>query len=241
MISKSREISRASLNSIPVPVRPETKYWKGINHGVLANAIIDEIQNRSLTILSEQWSVSSKNQTILWGSIDLAIDFDIGQSATFSIGVRHGNLSQYALSFAVGARVCVCDNGMFYGDYVMKRRHTINTDMHKHIGLAIDQCVQQCDNIEHLINRWRSIEIDDRDAAYLMMKAHSEGCVCFTKLEDVKTYWTSPVHEEFEPRTVWSLYNAFTEMARDHLSPPNQYRLMNGLRKMFNEEFFIEN
>jgi len=45
-----------------------------------------------------------------------------------------------------------------------------------------------------------------------------------------------PSHVEFEPRTAWSLFNAFTEIAKG-ASPATQMSGTLGLTGLFNREF----
>lgn len=237
--SKTRE----ALLKIPVPNRTNTKFWKGINHGTLAATVVDRVQAAGLEISKEWWYVNPK-RTILWGAVDIipgkgsAPKMKIGQAANFSLGVRHGNQGEYAVSFAVGARVGVCSNGMFSGDFVFKKKHSEKLDLPDLVDNAVIHYLKECESLERLINGWREQEIDNRDAAYMILQSHREGYVNFRYLEDVEKNWMSPPHEEFQPRTAWSLYNAFTETAKI-LTPPRQLKLLTGLRKMFDTEYGV--
>ncbi len=129
----------------------------------------------------------------------------------------------------------VCSNGVFAGDFLLKKRHTQSLELEPMIDEGIDRYIRECENLEAMINGWRGIDLDNRDASYLILKAHSEGYVNFAHLETVDSLWRNPPHEEFAPRTAWSLYNAFTEMAKT-IPVPRQMRLLTGLRKIYNEE-----
>ena len=54
----------------------------------------------------------------------------------------------------------------------------------------------------------------------------------WSALRHVDRAWHRPPHADFEPRTAWSLYNAFTEVARDR-SPEVQLKALRGLRTLF--------
>jgi len=121
--------TRAQLHDIPVPPRTDVgRLWEGVNHGVLADTITSYVQKIGLQITNEGW-YTNPNGSALFGALDLDTsntDFALnipGSPATFSLGVRHDNLGRYAISFAVGARIAVCANGMFSGDFVLKHRH----------------------------------------------------------------------------------------------------------------------
>lgn len=234
-------VTRKNLNLIKVPER-DSKRWKGVQHGSLATTLVKRVEAAGLEVASENWYVNPK-KSILWGAVDIkpgkvAPELNIGQEANFSLGVRHGNMGEYAISFAVGARVGVCSNGMFAGDFVMKKKHSPDLDLPMMIDTAIERYIQQCEALESLINGWREVEINDRDASFIILQAHRQGHVNFRYLEDVENNWTKPPHEEFAPRTAWSLYNAFTETAKI-LTPPRQMKLLTGLRRMFDAEFCV--
>ena len=75
-----------------------------------------------------------------------------------------------------------------------------------------------------------------------MRTVHGSGdvpCLHWNYIEDVFGYWQKPPHDEFEPRTNWSLYNAFTETAKV-LTPPRQLKLLTGIKKVFSPELSPE-
>lgn len=244
MILAHKEIAkvRADLHKIPVPDRKDTKTWKGVGHGVLADKVVERVEAQGMEISAENWYVNPKG-SILWGAVDIipgvaSPELEIGQEANFSLGIRHGNDGEYAVSFAVGARIAICSNGMFHGDFVSKKRHTQTLDLEEIIDNALVKYIEECESLENLINGWRDCEVDDKDASLLMFEAHRRGYVNFRYLEDVFRNWSEPIHDEFQERTAWSLYNAFTEMAKG-LTPPRQVKLLTGLRKLFDAEFNV--
>lgn len=233
--------TREDLHKIEVPVRTNvSKQWQGIQHGFLADTLVEQIEGKGLEIVKETWYTNPKGDT-LWGAVDILPEnaspsLEIGQAGSFSLGVRHSNLGRYSVSFAVGARIAICSNGMFAGDFVLKKRHTSKVDLREVIDLGIDRYITECENLEQLIHGWQEVSLTDRDAEHLLFEVHRQGHVAFAHLEDVHKHWINPPHEEFEARTAWSLYNAFTEKAKD-LPPPGQMRLLSGLRSVFDTEF----
>ena len=53
-------------------------------------------------------------------------------------------------------------------------------------------------------------EIADDRADALILRAYEKGIVSTHDLPRVLKEWRTPTFEDFEPRTVWSLFNAFT-------------------------------
>lgn len=236
-------LDRKNLNLIPIPDRGDTvsDIWQGLNHGKLATAVVNGIKSHGLEIRQETWYVNP-SRTDLFGAVDIepnasvGATLDIGQEALFSLGVRHSNVGKYAVSFCVGARIVVCSNGLFTGDFTLKRRHTTKLDLAPMIDAGIVRYLQEAEHLETFINGMRAVDINDRDAAHAILQSHEDKLINFRYLEGVDKLWRNPPHAEFEPRTAWSLYNAFTETAKE-ISPPRQLRLLSGLRPLFEREF----
>jgi len=240
-------LSRPQLHEVPVPERTDVSpLWKGLNHGVLADTIIQQIEKVGLEVKQEMWYCNPK-QTALFGAVDIlaesvpGVKLDIGQDACFSLGVRHGNDGQYAVSFAVGGRVFVCSNGMFSGDFVLKHRHMRSLDLDEAVSDGIKKYINECGALEAFVNGMREVPLDNKDASYLIMRTaerlpgnEQSGCLNWAHLRDIYENWIKPPHEEFSPRTQWSLYNAFTEVGKT-LSPPRQMTMLKGLRPLMEE------
>lgn len=236
-------LKRKDLNLIPVPKRDNvSSQWKGVQHGELATTIVKRVKAAGLLVQNEGWYVNP-DKSDLFGAVDIALDspkleelgvkLNIGQDADFSIGVRHSNRGRFAVSFAVGARISCCSNGLFSGDFILKHKHTTGLNLETVIDEGIQQYIRQCQVLEQMINGWRDAEIDDRDAAYLILNT-PDNVLHWRYLEDVRNNWLKPPHEEFAPRTAWSLYNAYTETAKT-LTPPRQVRMLKGIKPIFDE------
>ncbi|MBI4426276.1 MAG: hypothetical protein HY567_01760 [Candidatus Kerfeldbacteria bacterium] len=57
-------------------------------------------------------------------------------------------------------------------------------------------------------------ELPPAYAHHLMVEAVKANVLPASRLPKVIEAWDEPRHEEFRPRTAWSLFNAFTEVAR---------------------------
>lgn len=238
-------LTRKQLHKIPVPVRPEvTSKWCGIEHGVLADTIVDYVKQVGFKVASETW-YCNQSGSALYGAVDIngkGTDYslDIGQDACFSLGVRHDNSGRYAVSIAVGARVAVCSNGVFDGDFVLKHRHYSDIDLTEIVQLGVEEWMTEAYKVERFIKAMQASSIDEKDASYLIVKTaegvsgNDHSCLPWAHLQKVTNLWRSPPHEEFAARNVWSLHNAFTEVGKK-LSPPKQLRLLKGLRAVMGE------
>ena len=74
-------------------------------------------------------------------------------------------------------------------------------------------------------------------AHHVMVAAIRSGITPASRLPKILEAWDEPKHREFEPRTAWSLFNAFTEVLKG--GPPRQQ--MEGslkLTSLFRKELF---
>jgi hypothetical protein len=70
---------------------------------------------------------------------------------------------------------------------------------------------QESDRIRRFMHQDLSAELADA----LILRAYERGIVGAHQLPKVIREWRNPAFEEFAPRTVWSLFNAFTAALRE--------------------------
>src|SRR5439155_23364020 len=64
------------------------------------------------------------------------------------------------------------------------------------------------------IARMAGMELTPEQASHVILAAFRRGIISSLQLPKVCGEWESPRHEEFKPRTAWSLFNAFTEVLK---------------------------
>ena len=132
---------------------------------------------------------------------------------------------------ARGASIKACTNGMVWGaDFRSVRKNTTNVypdaraliwDMVEGAQVAFEQSMQFADEISEIpCHDVRGAEIIGW-AQYLGVLRPQQATVAFRE-------WKNPSHEEFAPRTLWSLYNAFTEAVKRGPAASLVGRLANG-------------
>ena len=79
---------------------------------------------------------------------------------------------------------------------------------------AICQAVQSLQQFQEVetdrIRRFQHLELKDVQAESIMLRAYEKDVVSHRLLPRVIEEWRTPSFEEFAPRTLWSLFNAFT-------------------------------
>lgn len=230
MLCTKYPMTREALRRVPITQRdPATTSdsWAGIQHGALADALIQTVQSRGMATETERWGVS-KDQSCMYGSFDVrvpprmvvqgadgaAIVIPELHGMAYSLGVRHSNAGKYAVTVSVGARVFVCDNGAMTGEFAMKHKHTIGLRLDEFAAAAINQYLRMVPGVAQYFEQMRDIKVPDADAAWLLLRAPRTGVFAWQHLQRADTAWNVPEHEEFEPRNLWSLYNAFTSAIR---------------------------
>src|SRR3974390_2054993 len=75
------------------------------------------------------------------------------------------------------------------------------------------------------VEEWQALQLSTASAKLLIYQAFIEDEFGFPRhlARRVHDLYFQPVHEEFQPRTMWSLSNAFTSAFKD-LEPIPQYK-----------------
>jgi hypothetical protein len=132
------------------------------------------------------------------------------------IGLRNSHDKAFAAGFVVGSQVFVCDNLAFSGEVQMARKHTrrIMNDLPNLLEASMGKLLSLRNHQDHRIQAYKDADIDDALADHLIMRGYRAGVVPSSKIGHVWKEWEKPSHEDFEGRTVWSLFNAHTEVLK---------------------------
>ena len=102
----------------------------------------------------------------------------------------------------------------------MHRKHTVNVfrDLPDLIYRMLSQVssMRQRNDAEIAVMKVRELPLVL--AHHLMVEAIRADVLPASRLPKVIEAWEDPLHEEFSPRTAWSLFNAFTEVQKG--APP---------------------
>lgn len=140
-----------------------------------------------------------------------------GDNLRLDIGIRNSYDKSVAVGIVAGASVFVCDNMMITGEMQAIRKHTPNVwqDILPMVMAVLmiankqhelDQQMRQ-DLMLHEINTHSGLDLLGSMAAHgYISYAGGNSSMFATALRE----WQEPSFEEFNPRNVWSLYNACT-------------------------------
>lgn len=134
----------------------------------------------------------------------------------YAIGVRAANDRSMSHQMVAGLNVFVCDNMAFCGDTViLSEKHLKSTDLGAQLDESLKTIKEKFSLLTDGISQLREQKIDDDRAGRLIMEASLKNILsekCY--VAQVWSEWQEPKHDEFKPRTMWSLNNAFTEVMK---------------------------
>jgi len=207
LISYSGKISRTDLAQVRTP--PATSTHIPIPHTEVVDTLVETLNLRHIGVVGEEFAVSSDGME-MFAVLDLETTFD---GCRFAIGVRNANNKRFRLSCTVGLRVFVCQNLAFQGDYTpVLAKHTKNFGLKDSLSIGVDRMQRNFDPMRRQVEAWRARQLSDETAKLIIYRAFVEGKLEVPKhlARVVHNHYFDPQLEEFAPRTMWSLSNAFT-------------------------------
>jgi hypothetical protein len=207
LLSQTGKITREELQLVPVPQATSTH--KPLSHHEIVQALLETLGFRHIEVLRDEYAVSHDGMR-MFGVLDLEYGIT---GVRFSIGVRNANDKSMRLGMTVGYRVMVCDNMAFSGDFTpVLAKHSKNFSLIDAISVGVDRMQRGFEPLVLHIEGWRQTTVTDADAKLLIYRAFVEGELEAPRhlARAVHDEYFLPTHEEFAPRTLWSLSNAFT-------------------------------
>ena len=159
----------------------------------------------------------------MFGVLDLETSFE---GCRFAIGIRNANNKRFRLACTVGLRVFVCHNLAFRGDYTpVLAKHSKRFLVEDALSIGVDRMQRNFEPMRQQVETWRAQQLSAEEAKLTIYRAFVEGDLDVPKhlARRVHELYFNPPHEEFEPRTMWSLSNAFTSAFKE-LEPIPQFK-----------------
>jgi hypothetical protein len=220
LIASNCKITRAELANVPMP--PATTTHVPIPHIAVVEGLVDTLSRRHIGVVGEEYAIS-KDGMEMFGVIDLETLFD---GCRFAIGIRNANNKRFRLSCTVGLRVFVCHNLAFQGDYSpVLAKHSKHFSLEDSLSVGVDRMQRNFEPMRRQVEGWRAQQLSAAAAKLTIYRAFIEGDLDIPKhlARRVHELYFTPQHPEFEPRTMWSLSNAFTSAFKE-LDPIPQFR-----------------
>jgi hypothetical protein len=197
--------------------------WHPVAHAAVLDAVKETLRGAGYVVRAEKYALA-RSDARFFGVLDLTTPLATG--VALSVGVRNSVDKSFPLGFAAGSRVFVCDNLAFSAELMVRRKHTVNGM--KAFGQAIAGAVAGLTSFkeaeESRIRRMAERELSAAEASHVILAAYRRGIISTLQLPKVCEEWENPRHEDFAPRTAWSLFNAFTEILKPRsVSAPQSF------------------
>jgi hypothetical protein len=201
------KVTRDELKMIPVP--DTTRTFKPIPHYEVVDALVEAMSFRYIGVVRDEYAVSPDGMR-MFGVLDLETSFN---GCRFAIGIRNSNDKSLRFALTSGIRVFVCDNLSFQGEFTpVLAKHSKNFSIVDSLAIGVDRIQRNFEPLRQQVETWRTRQISDDHAKLVIYRAfiESELSVPRSLARDVHRNYFEPNHQEFAPRTMWSLSNAFT-------------------------------
>lgn len=209
-------VSRGALNEV---VPPATRTWQPIPHKKFFEEVERELKTYNCTIKHEHHALAGDGARY-FGLLGISTPSD-DSSFEWCLGLRNSHDKSMAAQMVLGSRVFVCDNLAFHADVQFKRKHSgrlldhITGDILQGLGVLLNTHIPRT---KERFDQYRAFEVPDSIAHEFLIKALIVGALPPSKIMTAVHEWRRPTHEEFKPRTLWSLYNCCTATQKN--SPP---------------------
>ncbi|WP_052573435.1 DUF932 domain-containing protein [Haloferula sp. BvORR071] len=204
-------VSREELAEVPTP-RP-TDTWFPLAHRDLVTEVECQLLTSGFEIKSMVHSLSH-DRARYFGILQVNVpDREVSDYA-WVVGLRNSHDKTYPAGMVAGTQVFVCDNLAFTGEVRLSRKHTrhASRDLRHLTARAVGKLGDRFHNLDRRISAYRGRHVSDWAAHDLVIRAIDCRAITTTQVPQVLTEWRKPSHLQFEHRTAWSLFNAFTEV-----------------------------
>lgn len=218
----ARPVSRAELNAVTVPEATET--YRPVSHGETLAIVERSLAELGFAVRQERHALT-RGEARFFSVLDL--ESRLADGVGLSVGIRNSIDKSLPLGFAAGSRVFVCDNLAFRSELTTSARHTKNGSkrFRESIVNAVAALEQFAAGERMRIQVMQSLPVSNQVAESLILRAYEREVISSPLVLDVLHEWRQPSYPDFEARTAWSLFNAFTFALKGvEESNPNRYR-----------------
>ena len=230
--SGGNRVDRQQVIDVQTP--SATRSWTPVAHYRLLDLVESTLDGCGLRVVDQAHALWGNDSARYFGLLEVITEQEGKEDYGLVVGLRNSHDKTFPAGIAIGTRVFVCDNLAFCSDVVLKRKHTrfIDRDLPLVVSSAVGQLTLKLDRLDQRIERYKQVEIDDRSAHDIIVRALDCRVLQVTRIPDVLRQWREPNHPEFaQERNVWRLFNAFTETAKGTTiaTLPKRTRALHGL------------
>jgi hypothetical protein len=188
-----------------------TSTWTPIPHHQLIQTVQRTLATTNLTIGTQAHSLTHDGSRY-FGLMEIHGRKN-SEDYCWVLGLRNSHDKRFPAGIVAGCSVMVCDNLSFSGEISLARKHTrhITRDLPQLVSRAVGMLGDKWNEQDRRITCYKDHLVTDESAHDLVIRSIDAGVCANSYIPDVLSEWRKPQHDAFEPRNVWSLFNAFTE------------------------------
>lgn len=189
-----------------------TSTWHPIPHHQLIETVQCTLAATNLKIGGQAHSLTHDGSRY-FGIMEIIQGRESSADYCWVLGLRNSHDKTFPAGIVAGASCFVCDNLSFSGDVKIARKHTryINRDLPQLVSRAVGMLHDKWNQQDKRIEAYKNHRLGSVAAHDLIVRSVDVGVCANSYIPDVLKQWREPRHEVFQPRNVWSLFNAFTE------------------------------
>lgn len=225
----AKKFGRQDLLALPTPDGTDTH--RPVPHATLVQGIIEALTYRNIDVVAEEYAATSDGMR-LFGVIAVSL---ATADMRLAIAFRNSHDKSFALGLVAGFRVFCCDNLALSGEFVaVSKKHSKNLDVVETLALGIDRVQRKFQPMVQQVDVWKNHALPDIRAKEVIFDAFVGDGLDAPKhlMKQVAREYFEPRYDEFRPRNLWSLQNAFTSSFK-LLDPIPMYRATASLGTYF--------
>lgn len=189
-----------------------TDTWHPIPHAQLIEIVQSTLAATNLKIGSQSHSLTHDGGRY-FGIMEILQRRKASDDYCWVLGLRNSHDKTFPAGIVAGSQVLCCDNLSFSGEVKIARKHTrfINIDLPQLVSRAVGMLHEKWSQQDRRIEAYKNHRLGNVAAHDLIVRSVDVGVCANSYIPGVLKEWREPRHEAFQPRNVWSLFNAFTE------------------------------
>lgn len=221
--------TRTEVESTSTPA--STRTWQPIPHIEIVERVEAALRSNHLTVGKVAHSLSHGGSRY-FGLLEVRDRNTPANDYAWVLGIRNSHDKTFPAGLVAGASVFVCDNLSFSGEVRVTRKHTrhIRRDLTALVQCAVGKLMGTWHHQAARISAYKRHRIGDAAVHDLLVRSVDVGVVPNRLVPDVLFEWRHPRHDDFAPRTAWSLFNGYTEVLKGNLAElPRRTERLHGL------------
>src|SRR6266550_2593504 len=221
-------VDREIIDATPTP--EPTATWTPVPHMALIEEVEQVLKSNGLSVVNQAHSLTHDSLRY-FGLMEIQNGV-IQRDYAWVLGLRNSHDKSFPAGIVAGANVFVCDNLSFSGEIKIARKHTrfILRDLPFCSERAIGRLMERWHHQDQRIGAYKGKNLLDSSAHDLIIRSTDVRACTPRQIPAILKEWRNPRHEEFQERTLWTLFNSFTEVLKGNLNElPRRTEALHGL------------